>query len=251
MDKTSFGDRMKGYEAAYNNIYPKRLPLILRLDGVHFHTMIKKWKCVQPFDPSLILAMQKTAQHLCESISGAQVTYTQSDEITILVRDDMTNNTEPWFGKKINKVMSVASAMASNAFNFYYHGFDSYISLDGMATFDCRGFIVPEDEVLNCFLWRQRDCEKNSKQMLARAHFSHKQLHKKNGNDLQDMLHEKGINWNDFPVPMKRGSCVVKKMVAIKTDSGPIERGKWVVDTNIPVFSKDKDYINKFTKVGE
>jgi len=49
------------------------------------------------------------------------------------------------------------------------------------------------------------------------------------------MLHEeKGINWNDYPVPCKRGTCVVKD-----------DEGKWMIDCNIPIFTQDRDYINK------
>ncbi len=56
MKNDDFGNRMKRYEAAYNQTWPIRMPLILRFDGVHFHTQVKKWKCVKPFDEKLINA---------------------------------------------------------------------------------------------------------------------------------------------------------------------------------------------------
>lgn len=46
------------------------------------------------------------------------------------------------------------------------------------------------------------------------------------------MFTEKGINWNDLPTYQKRGSCCVK-----------ID-GVWTIDTDIPVFSQDTDYVN-------
>jgi tRNA(His) guanylyltransferase len=69
--------------------------------------------------------------------------------------------------------------------------------------------------------------------MLARAHFSHKECEGKNGQQLQDMLHEKGINWNDASTRFKRGRCVVKRVDG------------WVVDNEIPVFSQDRAYIER------
>lgn len=265
-DKTSLGNRMKKYESAYNQSYPIRLPLIIRLDGVHFSSNVKKWGCEKPFDKHLRNSMYFTALTLCENIAGAQIAYTQSDEITILIRDDMTIKTQPWFDKEINKIVSVTSSKASNAFNHYFHEMGSKgtetINLSDMAEFDCRGYVLPEEEIFNAFLWRQRDFEKNSVQMLARSYFSHKQLNGKSTSQMQDMLMlEHSVNWNDLDTHLKRGVCIIKKdvlkQVPKRTEKGKvienefetINRPTWTIDKEIPIFTKDKDYINQFTKV--
>ena len=99
--------------------------------------------------------------------------------------------------------------------------------------FDSRCFNVPKEEVNNCLLWRQQDATRNSIQGLAQSLFSHKELQGLSCNMLQDkMFTEKGINWNDLPTYQKRGSCCVK-----------ID-GVWTIDTDIPVFSQDTDYVN-------
>jgi len=273
----SLGDRLKKYEKTFSPTYPIRLPLIIRLDGVHFHTNVKKWKCKKPFDERLIEAMFFTAKTLCENISGAQVAYVQSDEITILIRDDMDIHSQPWYDKKINKIISVSAAKASNAFNYKFRDLDGnkYVDdcdypvtippqLNKMAEFDCRGFVVPEYEIQNSFIWRQQDCTRNSVQMLARAFFSHKELDKKNNSEIQDMLMlQKGVNWNDIDTHLKRGACVIKKEIVkqtpVRDDKGKIVPGEyegtlrssWIVDKEIPIFTKDKNYINKFANLGE
>lgn len=266
MDKSSLGDRMKEYEDAYNFKFPIRLPLILRLDGVHFHSQVNKWGCDKPFDARMISAMENTVKYLCENISGAQVAYSQSDEITILVRDDMTHDTQPWHKKKINKIMSVAAAKASNAFNHSYFNLgdpntQTNIPLSHMAEFDCRGYVMPENEIINAFIWRQQDATRNSIQMMARANFSHNSLENVNCEEIQERLwQEKNINWNDTPTNLKRGFCVIKQDIE---KSIPKRDGKshkiipnefvnrtssvWVVDRDIPIFTKDRGYINKFT----
>jgi tRNA(His) 5'-end guanylyltransferase len=69
--------------------------------------------------------------------------------------------------------------------------------------------------------------------MLARAYFSHKELRKKNNSNIQDMLMlDKGVNWNDIDVWKKRGTCVIRD-----------ENGQFTEDDNIPIFTKDRNYI--------
>ena len=46
--------------------------------------------------------------------------------------------------------------------------------------------------------------------MLAQLLYSHKQLHKRNQSDLQEMCFQKGYNWNDLHYTKKRGSFIVK-----------------------------------------
>lgn len=265
MDKTSLGDRMKRYEAAYNQVLPIRIPLMLRLDGVHFSKNVKRWKSVKPFDTRLTSAMQMTCKGLAKAIPGTQLVYSQSDEITILVRDDMGNDTQPWFGKELNKILSDSASKASNLFNFHFFkdvGFP--LSVDDMAEFDCRAYVLPEYEIINAFTWRQRDCTKNSVSMLARTMFSTKQLHGKNGSEMQDMMMlQHRVNWNDMPTAFKRGFCVVKqdvpKMVPVRDDSRKVIEGQtqtimrpdWVVDKEIPIFTQNPDYINRFTRISQ
>jgi tRNA(His) 5'-end guanylyltransferase len=115
------------------------------------------------------------------------------------------------------------------------------------AMFDSRVFTLPKEEVVNCIIWRQNDATRNSIQSVGQANFSQNQLECKNCSDIQDMLMlEKGINWNDFPTHLKRGSCCIKKPFKINegTDQEAI-RNKWVIDTEIPIFTQNKNYVNE------
>jgi tRNA(His) 5'-end guanylyltransferase len=119
------------------------------------------------------------------------------------------------------------------------------------AMFDSRVFVMPQYEVVNCLIWRQQDCTRNSIQSVGQANFSHKQLEGKSCNDIQDMLMlEKGINWNDYPTHLKRGSCCIKVPVTINegTENETV-RSKWIIDNEIPIFTQDKEYVNKLVFV--
>jgi tRNA(His) 5'-end guanylyltransferase len=77
--------RMKEYERTVDIHLIKKLPVIIRLDGKAFHTFCRGLK--KPWDQRLNDIMVNTTITLCKEIQGAQIGYTQSDEITILITD--------------------------------------------------------------------------------------------------------------------------------------------------------------------
>lgn len=259
----SLGDRMKAYENISRFYLARHIPVIIRIDGKAFHSFTKGFQ--RPFDDVLITVMQKTAKYLCENIQGCKLAYIQSDEISLLLMDNDSMVTEPWFGKNLQKTVSIAASMATMAFNKYFitdateyiinHNNGSKLNQNYIAAtengamFDARAFIIPEDEIVNYFIWRQQDATRNSIQMVAQSKFSHKELQGKNCNELQDMLYEKqGINWNDYDTVYKRGSCIIKNAIDIPiSDNGIIQevirRFKWQIDKNIPIFTQDRSYI--------
>lgn len=248
-DKSALGTRMKGYEQIQKQFLMKRTPVIIRLDGKAFHTFTRGM--LKPFDEILQKSMQDTMKYLCENIQNCKLGYTQSDEITLLLIDYEQLETDQWFGNNIQKMASVSASMATLAFNKNFERnvrdatlYDTYEDPSyyndmgtkfNKALFDSRVFSIPKDEVCNCFLWRQQDAERNSVQSVGQANFSHRELDYKSVNMIQEMLFsQKGINYNDFPTTNKRGSCCVK------------ENGVWVIDNEIPIFSRDRNYIDKY-----
>lgn len=264
----SLGDRMKRYESVPKARLMRRTPVIIRLDGKAFHTFTKGF--VRPFDNVLMQTMDNTMQFLCENIQGCVLGYKQSDEISLVLVDYQTLTTEPWLDYQVEKMCSIAASMATMAFNYIFSVVvdewfkkecenddnadlwkldEVYARKKGTALFDARVFNVPKEEVNNCLLWRQQDATRNSIQLMGQTYFSHKQLQNKSCDQIQDMLFtEKGINWNDLPTACKRGTCCIKRAVDIPGDSTrsiTVERKKWVIDNDIPIFSKNPDYINK------
>jgi len=153
----SMGDRMKSYETASEQILPIRLPVILRLDGNSFSRFTKVNDFKKPFDEKFDAAMNAAAKAVLSYCSGSCVAYLQSDEMTILLRNNQTVDTDPFLGNRTQKLTSLTAAKASVAFNRALTMFD----IDAQAVFDCRAFVVPHYEVQNVFLWRQFDAFKN------------------------------------------------------------------------------------------
>lgn len=194
--RDSLGNRIKTFYENRTRFYlTRRTPVILRLDGKAFHTLTKS--AIKPFDASIEFAMLTAMDAVCKEISGAKIGYVQSDEISILLTDFDKLETEAYFDYNIQKIASVAASIAAVNFTNSYkrNGF-----------FDCRCFNIPKEEVVNYFLWRQKDWIRNSVSMLAQSVFSHKQLHGKSQSNMHEMLHERGINWASLPSYRKNGT---------------------------------------------
>jgi len=203
-DTSALGDRMKAYEVAHRAVLPRRTYTLLRLDGRAFHSYLRG--CQRPFDAVFMADMDAVAEALCAEISGAAFAYTQSDEISILITDFASPDTQPWFGGVVAKVLTVSASLATAVLNERRPG--------KRALFDARTFTLADPvEVANYFVWRQRDAVRNSISMAAQARFSHRRLHGVSSSGMQELLFtEAGIDWNDYPDGCKRGRVVVRQV---------------------------------------
>lgn len=241
MKRDSLGSRMKQYENAFRFYLPKRLPVIIRIDGTHFHTYTKGMQ--KPFDVELTEAFWETAKFLGENIMGCKLIYHQSDEISLLLTNYDKLTSESWFDNNLQKLVSVSASLATAKFNEIM-----FPKTGKLATFDSRAWILPMNEVVNYFLWRQQDATKNSISMVAQANFHHRELQGLNSSQLQDKLMlEKGINWNNLPIWQKRGVCIVKRVY----QKGNAIRRRWEVDQETPIFSQDRNYIEQYVYPSE
>ena len=290
--KDELGNRMKEYERVSEKYLTRRMPVCVRLDGVSFHSYTRGLK--RPFDRILVKAMQETMKYLCKNIPGCVLGFTQSDEISLIIVDYQRLKTKSWFDNKQNKLESVIASMCTMAFNKAFEKIvneftdsvtalqdwdaeEKYLhvlakAIDKGAYFDCRAFNVPKEDVTNYIYWRQFDCMKNSVSMVGQDNFSHKELQHKNRNDIKEMLLAKGIDWNELPLHLQRGSCCIKENYFVPDENGKnikfpdgcsdpytddeIEKGvwrsRWIIDDNIPIFRNEgREYIEKLINVGE
>jgi tRNA(His) 5'-end guanylyltransferase len=215
------GDRMKLYEGAESarRLMPL-LPVLARIDGRAFHAFTRGM--VRPFDPTFSAMMVDTTVELVR-MTGACMGYTQSDEIS-LAWHATDPRSQIWFDGRVAKMTSQLAAQATLIFyRLVLERYPQYA--DRRPTFDARVWSVPNrTEGANAFLWREWDATKNSVSMAASAYYSHKALMGKNGAQKQDMLHAKGINWNDYPALFKRGAFVQRRTRSIPFSAEELSR---------------------------
>lgn len=237
---TDISTRMKDfYESRTRTFLPRRTYTIIRLDGKAFHTFTRGM--AKPFDEGLIGAMGETSLFLCNQIQGVKFAYSQSDEISLLLTDFDNLQTNAWFDGNIQKIVSVSASFATAKFN---EAISKYKDCP-LAFFDSRVFTIShKEEVVNYFLWRQQDATRNSIQMVARSLYSQNECFNKNASQLQEMIFQKGQNWNDIPTHQKRGVCYKKYSVDLSTDDGDVvRRNIWKSDLECPIFSQNRNYI--------
>lgn len=220
----SLETRMKLYEHTFRQFILPRTPCIIRLDGKAFHTFTRSFE--KPFDMKLADAMNKTAEKLLNEIQNARFAYVQSDEISILLIDYNKFNSQQWFSGNIQKIVSISASMAGVTFSKL---------IGKTAYFDSRIISLPENEVVNYFIWRQQDAVRNSIQMVAQSLYSQKELYKKDCNQLQEMIFQKGINWSKYDSILKNGRILDKTGLYKET----------------PIFQNDRSFLEQWLKIEE
>lgn len=184
MEKDTLGQRMKGYEQVSRFMFTPKIPIVIRLDGKAFHTFTKPFR--KPFDERLMKSMQDTTEFLVNNIQNCIMGYTQSDEITLVLLDMLSEDTETWFNGGLQKIVSVSSSMCTAYFN-------NVLQHDRLAFFDSRAFQIPLEDLPNNIVWRMKDCYKNAITSVAHCHYSQKQLHEVSTRDRLEMIKDKYI----------------------------------------------------------
>jgi len=270
--KDALGERMKEYENVSRFYIPRRSYTIIRVDGRAFHTYTRNLE--SPFDLGLIEDMNATAAYLCENIMGAKLAYVQSDEISILLTDFDNIRTQAWFENNIQKMVSVAASIATSKFNqlrlmrrlasaqrFVRDVAFKLIEKDilefKLAEFDARAFQIPQKvEVENYFILRQQDATRNSISSVAQSLYSHKELHGASSDAKQELIFQKGINWNDYPSRMKRGGFIEKvgelwikpkasKSAGIKVPEDEVENQRMIIGLHGSKYNPDFEYYER------
>lgn len=217
--------RMKTYEEVSSVKLSRITPKIARVDGKAFHTLLRGAK--KPFDFKVKYSMQAAIKAVMQEIGGiCRLCYSQSDEASFLVNDFLDLNTEPYFDNNVQKLCSVIASIMSVNFTENY-GQRGY--------FDARAYNIPVEDMNNYFVWRQKDAERNSINTYAQSKFPHKELQGKSIAVVREMLREqKGFNWASDAEPWtKRGFVLYRSEIGI------------TLDEDIPVFTQDKEYIEK------
>ena len=188
MSKDPIGDRIKIKES--QGVIPDEAYILARLDGRGF----SKWTrgLATPFDPRLHkifdLLTERVARH-----TGAQLGYTQSDEISLYWTTDRA-----FFEGKSQKIASVCAAYTSVQFNQLASTHGLADRLAASPHFDCRVWSVPTfSDVGEVFTWRFNDAVRNSAHRQAREYYSHHELHRVSTRKIQRMLAERNIVWDD------------------------------------------------------
>ena len=210
MKADNLGNRMKAYEShECQRRFIPGLPMYARIDGRGFSKFTKGME--KPYDLRLINAMIDVTKVLVKE-TQATIGYVQSDEISLVwICSDL-------FDRKSHKLHSILASLAASAFaNALIQHFENWQPLlTKMPHFDCRVVMMPSQmEAANMLLWRNLDATKNAISMTASSFFSHRELQNLKSAEKQDLLFQKGINFDLYPPSFKRGTFVRRENIQI------------------------------------
>ena len=217
VEKDPFGSRIKEYEKATETYLTPSDYTIVRIDGHGFSKWTKGFE--KPFDELLTKLMSETSRLLMDEFH-AVAAYSQSDEITLIFEPSHEVGVKGASGfiyaGRVQKLTSLMAAFATMSFNRLLQEVIDMTTNEkrcellwskvGYAYFDARVFQTPSEcEAYNAFLWRTKDCERNSKNVFAQSILTHKQCMHKTSNELVEICKELGHDWNLLPDKYKFG----------------------------------------------
>lgn len=194
--------KMRVFETAHDHSVLPGMFLVARIDGRNFTRLTKEVHNFEaPYDVRFRDMMIETTSHLMNCGFKTIYGYTQSDEISLLFHPSITT-----FDRKVRKYNSVLAGEASAKFS---------LLLQDLACFDCRISELPNvDLVVDYFRWRNEDAHRNA--LNAHCYW----LLRKEGQTVQqatsaldklsvaeknELLWQRGINFNDLPLWQRRG----------------------------------------------
>lgn len=202
MRGADFEPRMRAFEYYHGLRVIPNVWTVLRVDGRGF-TRFTEGRFEKPFDLRFHGLMTQVATTLVDDLRGV-LAYTESDEISVLFRPE-------WdlFDREVEKLVSVSAGLASATFTK---------AVGDAAHFDSRIWIgVDEVSVIDYFRWRQTDAarcalhghcywalRKEGKSVAEAT----RELEGKSVEFKNELLFERGINFNDLPLWQRRGSAV-------------------------------------------
>ena len=195
--------KMRVFETAHDRSMLPGMFLVARIDGRNFTrlpTEVHQFEA--PFDVRFRDLMIETTAHLMNCGFRVIYGYTQSDEISLLFHPGITT-----FDRKVRKYNSVLAGEASAKFS---------LLLQDLACFDCRISELPNvDLVVDYFRWRNEDAHRNALNahcywLLRKEGQSLRQataaLNHLSVADKNELLWQRGINFNDLPLWQRRGT---------------------------------------------
>jgi tRNA(His) guanylyltransferase len=239
-------ERMRVYETAHDVVVLPGVQIVTRLDGRNF-TRLTKEVCdfARPFDPRFRDLMVATTRHLMECGFRVVYGYTQSDEISLLLHPE-----EVAFGRKERKLNSILAGEASARFS---------LLAGDLAAFDCRVSQLPSVELVrDYFRWRAEDAARNAlnghcywrlREEGQSARAAHRATLGLSIAQKNELLFQRGINFNDLPAWQKRGVGVYwetyeKEAVNPKTGEAVVATRKRLVEEyELPLRDAYDDFI--------
>lgn len=253
MSNFKLKDRIASYQEASDHKLLNRVPLVISINGRAFAKSTELLD--KPYCPKFAECILSTALRMCSEIDGVLFAYQFNDEIVVIVRNDQSIETAPWYNNNLQKICSVTSSIATLHFNKCSNAID--LNMVGDPVFTSQVFMVPNImEAINVMVHKQ---QQNFHVAVQNATF-YELLKKYDKNTIKEMLsglsvdekidllhQECNIDFNDYPIHFRRGAACYK---VPKIVSDGTMKNKWIFNVDLPIFTKDQSFLSNIFKNG-
>lgn len=254
MSNLKLKERVAIYEdAAKYKLLPK-LPVIICVNGRSFSKSTSLLE--KPFSVSFAECMYSTLGRLVQEIDGAILGYCFNDEIVIVARNDQSLDTSPWFDNDIQKISSAVSSIATVQFNNCVNA--NELNLIGDALFTANVYAVPNVvEAINVLICKQQKAMQSAVQLAC----FYEMIKKYDKNHIKEILsgtsyddkvnllsEQFNVNFNNYPQVFRRGAACYKIPTIVSFDGEEKIKGKWKINLEIPVFTKEHSFLQDIFK---
>lgn len=238
--------KMRVYEESLDQTIVPGMYMVARLDGRGFTKLTKETiRYEKPFDKRFSDLMIAVMTELMNSGFEIVYGYTQSDEISLLFRQDTDV-----FSRKVRKYNSILAGIASAV---------ATKELGVLATFDCRIIPLPSlDHVVDYFRWRQEDAGRNAinawcywklREEGKSGKAADSKLKCLSFEEKNELLFSMGVNYSQVPCWQRRGVAIWFKpyeKIGVNPKTGEektVYRKKIFVDTELPIGVVYEGYV--------
>lgn len=248
----SLAERQESYKSSCDYELIKKLPIIIQLDGRNFSKITKNLQ--KPYSHDLSRVMQEAMLYTLVDIQGCIFGFTIADEVSFILRNDQTFDTEPWLNNKIQQLSSAVASAFTLAFYKIAFALDLESELLGDPIFKAHSWAVPNiSEAANYLIYRQQEGYKSALR-LACHHEMSKEMGSKQAFDLTQgksieekinlLLKYTGINFEEFySNQFYHGISAYRVPILIDLNGEPEAKNKWFVNKNTPSFIDKKDFM--------
>jgi len=253
MSNIKLKDRIFCYQETSDYKLMSRVPIIIFINGRAFSKNTELLE--KPYCNKFVDCMLSTTLQLASEVEGCLFAYHHNDEIVLVLRNDQSVDTTPWYDNRLQKLCSITSSIAS----LHFSKCATAINLDLISDpiFTSQVFMVPNImEAINTIILKQ---QQNFHTSIQFACF-YELLKKYDKYQIKEMLgglsidekidllqQECNIDFNSYPVSFRRGSACYKVPRIINDGT---RKNKWSINNELPIFTKDQSFLSNIFKNG-
>lgn len=217
--------------------------IVVRIDGKGFHKFSDEHDFAKPNDLSALNLMNKCARAVMEDFNEIILAYGQSDEYSFVFRKD-----SQIYSRRGSKLITNIASLFASAYVFHWPEFFTTTKLKYPPCFDGRAVLYPSEKNIRDYVsWRQADCHINNLYntvfwtLIQKGDLTPQAAQERlkgtlSGDKNEILFSQFGINYNNEPDQLKKGTTIIKRKEEITLPDGDTKVRTKVVELSCDII---------------